>query len=159
MYGKIMIRVIGLYCGTALFLCGDHMDELKSLGLNKNQINFMMGLAAGELREVAYKKAYPKASDRTANTNATRLRNKLLEKPGVQEWLDKHYASREQKNPVLLTIDQRKEILAKMILHGKPAEKLKALDIYNKMEAVYERRTKVEGDVALTIDWAGEEDG
>ena len=154
-----MIRVIGLYYGTALFLCGDHMDELKSLGLNKNQIKFLMGLAAGELRETAYKKAYPKASDRTANTNATRLRNKLLEKPGVQEWLDKHYASREEANPVLLTIEQRKEILAKIILHGKPAEKLKALDIYNKMEAVYERRTKVEGDVALTIGWAGEDDG
>ena len=39
------------------------------------------------------------------------------------------------------------------------AEKLKAMDIYNKMEAVYERRTKVEGDVALTIGWAGEDDG
>lgn len=135
------------------------MDELKSLGLNKNQIKFLMGLAAGELRETAYKKAYPRASYRTANTNATKLKNKLLLKPGVQEWLDKHYASREQENPVLLTIDQRKEILAKMILHGKPAEKLKALDIYNKMEAVYERRTKVEGDVALTIGWAGEDDG
>lgn len=140
-------------------MCGDHMDELKSLGLNKNQIKFLMGLAAGELRETAYKKAYPRASDRTANTNATKLKNKLLLKPGVQEWLDKHYASREQENPVLLTIEQRKEILAKMILHGKPAEKLKALDIYNKMEAVYERRTKVEGDVALTICWAGEDDG
>ena len=118
-----------------------------------------MGLAAGELRDAAYKKAYPNASDRTANTNETKLKKKLLEKPGVQEWLDKHYASRENENPILLTIEQRKEILAKMIMHGKPAEKLKAMDIYNKMEAVYERRTKVEGDVALTIGWAGDDDG
>lgn len=133
--------------------------ELKSLGLKDNHIKFLTLLAAGEQPENAYRKVYPKAGKNTVSTNASRLRRRLVKMEGVQEWLDAHYAKRENENPLLLTIDQRKEILAKMILHGKPAEKLKALDIYNKMEAVYERRTKVEGDVALTIGWAGDDDG
>lgn len=135
------------------------MDELKKLGLNKNQIQFLIYLAQGEKMEAAYAKTHPKAGQATIRSNASKMKKRVMGVPGVQEWLDAHYAKREQENPLLLTIDQRKEILAKMILHGKPAEKLKALDIYNKMEAVYERRTKVEGDVALTIGWAGEDDG
>lgn len=147
----------------AIFLqrmCGDCMDdELKKLGLTEKRIRFLQYLAAGESVEPAYMKAYENVKPRTAKCNAYRLKKELLSKPEIKEWLDKHYAGRETENRLLLTIDQRKEVLAKIIMHGKPMEKIKALDIYNKMEAVYERRTKVEGDVALTFGWAGEDDG
>ena len=57
-----------------------------------------------------------------------------------------------------MSIDDRKEFLVKMILNGKPADALKAMDIYNRMESVYEHRSKVEGDVSLTIGWSGDDD-
>lgn len=141
-------------------MCGDHMDdELKQLGLSEKRIRFLQHLAAGESVETAYMNAFSTKKQSTASANGYKMRKELLAKPEIKEWLDKHYAGRETENRLLLTIDQRKEVLAKIIMHGKPMEKIKALDIYNKMEAVYERRTKVEGDVALTFGWAGEDDG
>lgn len=134
-------------------------DELKQLGLSEKRIRFLQHLAAGESVETAYMNAFSTKKQSTASANGYKMRKELLAKPEIKDWLDKHYAGRETENRLLLTIDQRKEVLAKIIMHGKPMEKIKALDIYNKMEAVYERRTKVEGDVALTIGWAGEDDG
>lgn len=134
-------------------------DELKKLGLTEKRIRFLQHLAAGESVETAYMNAFSTKKQSTASANGYKMRKELLARPEVKEWLDKHYAGRETENRLLLTIDQRKEVLAKIIMHGKPMEKIKALDIYNKMEAVYERRTKVEGDVALTIGWAGDDDG
>lgn len=132
-------------------------DELKKLGLTEKRIRFLQHLAAGESVETAYMNAFSTKKQSTASANGYKMRKELLARPEVKEWLDKHYAGRETENRLLLTIDQRKEVLAKIIMHGKPMEKIKALDIYNKMEAVYERRTKVEGDVALTFGWAGED--
>lgn len=134
-------------------------DELQKLGLTEKRIRFLQHLAAGEPVETAYMNAFSTKKQSTASANGYKMRKELLARPEVKDWLDKHYAGRETENRLLLTIDQRKEVLAKIIMHGKPMEKIKALDIYNKMEAVYERRTKVEGDVALTIGWAGEDDG
>ncbi|WP_270420723.1 hypothetical protein [Acidaminococcus massiliensis] len=133
-------------------------DELKQLGLSEKRIRFLQHLAAGESVETAYMNAFSTKKQSTASANGYKMRKELLAKPEIKDWLDKHYAGRETENRLLLTIDQRKEVLAKIIMHGKPMEKIKALDIYNKMEAVYERRTKVEGDVALTFGWAGEDD-
>nr|DAM13976.1 MAG TPA: terminase small subunit [Caudoviricetes sp.] len=134
-------------------------DELKKLGLTEKRIRFLQHLAAGESVETAYMNAFSTKKQSTASANGYKMRKELLARPEVKEWLDKHYAGRETENRLLLTIDQRKEVLAKIIMHGKPMEKIKALDIYNKMEAVYERRTKVEGDVAFTFGWEGEKDG
>lgn len=134
-------------------------DELKKLGLTEKRIRFLQHLAAGESVETAYMNAFSTKKQSTASANGYKMRKELLARPEVKEWLDKHYAGRETENRLLLTIDQRKEVLAKIIMHGKPMEKIKAIDIYNKMEAVYERRTKVEGDVAFTFGWEGEKDG
>ena len=134
-------------------------DELKKLGLTEKRIRFLQHLATGESVETAYMNAFSTKKQSTASANGYKMRKELLARPEVKEWLDKHYAGRETENRLLLTIDQRKEVLAKIIMHGKPMEKIKALDIYNKMEAVYERRTKVEGDVAFTFGWEGEKDG
>lgn len=134
-------------------------DELKKLGLTEKRIRFLQHLAAGESVETAYMNAFSTKKQSTASANGYKMRKELLARPEVKEWLDKHYAGRETENRLLLTIDQRKEVLAKIIMHGKPMEKIKALDIYNKMEAVYERRTKIEGDVAFTFGWEGEKDG
>lgn len=134
-------------------------DELKKLGLTEKRIRFLQHLAAGESVETAYMNAFSTKKQSTASANGYKMRKELLARPEVKEWLDKHYAGRETENRLLLTIDQRKEVLAKIIMHGKPMEKIKALDIYNKMESVYERRTKVEGDVAFTFGWEGDKDG
>lgn len=128
---------------------------LKQLGLTEKRAQFLRHLAAGESVEVAYSKAYPKAKPRSVKANAHKTKNMLLHDPKVREWFDANFVlpKTAESKKVLLTIEQRKAVLAEIIKNGKTMEKLKALDIYNKMEAVYEHRTKVEGDVALTIGW------
>ena len=136
------------------------LKELLSLGLNKGQAAFLLNIAAGEDDVDAYLHSH-KCSRATALTAWQKAKNKILQKPKVLEWFEKHDTNKEKAVKKILTIDERKKRLTDWINDPtvKMQEKLKALDILNKMEAVYERRTKVEGDVALTIGWAGEDDG
>lgn len=131
--------------------------ELENAGLNRAQIGFILDLANRVPAGAAYLKNYPKSKKSSADTNGSRLKKKLLDNPDVTAWLEKNYVDRETNNRKLMSIDDRKEFLVKIIQNGKPSDALKALDIYNKMESVYEHRSKVEGDVSLTIGWGGDD--
>lgn len=135
------------------------ITDLKKAGLKDAQITFLLDIANRVTPAVAYKKAYPTCkTQRSAYSAGTRLKKKLFKNPAVTAWLEQNYADREEHNRQLMSIDDRKEFLVKMILNGKPADALKAMDIYNRMESVYEHRSKVEGDVSLTIGWSGDDD-
>lgn len=131
--------------------------ELENAGLNRAQIGFILDLANRVPAGGAYLKNYPKSKKSSADTNGSRLKKKLLDNPAVTAWLEQNYVDRETNNRKLMSIDDRKEFLVKIIQNGKPSDALKALDIYNKMESVYEHRSKVEGDVSLTIGWGGDD--
>lgn len=132
--------------------------ELEKAGLKKAQISFLLDLANHIPAGTAYARNYPRCKEKNAGANGCRLKSKLLQNPVVTAWLEKNFIEREENNRKLMSIDDRKEYLVQIIQHGKVGDALKALDIYNKMEAVYEHRSRVEGDVAVTIGWGGDDD-
>ena len=131
--------------------------ELEKAGLKKQQISFLLDLANHVPAGTAYMNNYPRCQKKYAGANGCRLKAKLMKNPAVPAWLEKNFVEREEHNRKLMSIDDRKEFLVQIIQTGKPSDALKALDIYNKMESVYEHRSKVEGDVSLTIGWGGED--
>ena len=93
----------------------------------------------------AYMKAYPDASEESAR----RLASQLLTNIDIQNYIKELQDKAESKD--IMTTIQKKEFLTNMILKDAEAnrtDKLKALDILNKMDGDYV--TKIEADVELS---------
>ncbi len=118
--------------------------ELAKIVRAKKRRIFLIGLASGLTPKDAYRKAYPKASERTIADNATRLRSNLFATPEVLEWYKAEFSrnsekeddeiqqTREKYKNALLTIGQRMAILANIARHGKPLKRIKVLDVYKR---------------------------
>lgn len=141
---------------------GENVDELLTLGLTKMDTVFLLELANGIPLEAAYKKAHPKMSKKSINSNASPEKERLLKKPGVLEWWKAHSAECEHINRQLKTYEDKRENLSKIIDYGMQNAEfdlvLKATDLDNKMTGTYEMRTKVDGNVSLTIGWCESND-
>lgn len=58
-----------------------------------------------------------------------------------------------------MSMEERREFLTKTIMESdRVSDRLKALDILNKMDAVYEKKTEVTGSIGVSVVW-GEDDG
>ena len=99
----------------------------------------------------AYMKAYPDCTEETARINAS----KLLTKTNIQNYIKELQDKAESKD--IMTTIQKKEFLTNMILKDKDAnrtDRLRALDILNKMDGEYIEKveTKVSANLVVDID-------
>ena len=99
----------------------------------------------------AYMKAYPNCTEETARINAS----KLLTKTNTQNYIKELQDKAESKD--IMTTIQKKEFLTNMILKDKDAnrtDRLRALDILNKMDGEYIEKveTKVSANLVVDID-------
>jgi len=111
---------------------------------NKQKIFCREYVKNGSNGTAAYMKAYSKCTEETARRNAS----KLLTNTDIQNYIKELQDKAESKD--IMTTIQKKEFLTKMILKDKKAnrsDKLKALDILNKMDGEY--ITRVEADVSV----------
>ena len=111
---------------------------------NKQKIFCREYVKNGSNGTAAYMKAYSKCTEETARRNAS----KLLTNTDIQNYIKELQDKAESKD--IMTNIQKKEFLTKMILKDKKAnrsDKLKALDILNKMDGEY--ITRVEADVSV----------
>lgn len=148
-------------------------QQLKNLGLKDAQIVFLLEIALGSSNTQAYSKAYPKAAPDTARKNGSRLKKELLTRADVAAWLDNLKKPEEKAKDravasKVLSIEERREWLTKLITTPVvnedngivyPADKLKALDILNKMDSAYVQKSDVSGDIKLTMGWGDDPDG
>lgn len=118
------------------------MAELKSA----KQEKFVQGLANGLSQRKAYRAAFPnskKWKDSTVDVKACELAkdNKVLVR--LKELQD------QATNAAVMSATQRKEWLTKLVNcpEEKTNDKLKAIDILNKMDGEYVEKVQVSGEV------------
>ena len=92
----------------------------------------------------AYMKAHPKCTEETARRNAS----KLLTKTDVQQYIEKLQNKTEKK--AIMSIEERMNWLTG-IINSKEcvSNRLKALEILNKMDGVYTQKLELQGNVRL----------
>ena len=114
--------------------------------LNNNQKIFCREYVKnGSNGTQAYMKAYTGCTEETARINAS----KLLTNTNIQDYIKELQDKSEAKD--IMTTIQKKEFLANMILKDIEAnrtDKLKALDILNKMDGEY--ITKIDANVDIS---------
>ena len=94
----------------------------------------------------AYMKAYSDVSEETARVNASRL----LTNANVKKYIEELQNKKEDK--AIMSIQDRKKWLTDLISSKKEksiSNKLKALEILNKMDGVYTQKVEVQGDMNL----------
>lgn len=112
---------------------------------NKQKIFCREYVKNGNNGTQAYMKAYPNCSEETARRNAS----KLLTNTDIQNYIKELQDKAESKD--IMTTIQKKEFLTNMILKDLDAtknEKLKALDILNKMDGEYTEKINISGELS-----------
>lgn len=118
------------------------MSELE----NVKHEAYAQGLAAGMSQKDAYKAAYPRAETWKDQTVYNRS-SELARRPEVVERVQE--LQRESTSAAVMTIAQRKEWLTGLILDGEEAtaNRLKAVDLLNKMDCAYVEQINVNGNI------------
>lgn len=115
--------------------------------LTAKQEKFVQGIIEGLSQADAYRAAYPKQkmSDKTIWETASKLMNNPKVIARVNELRD------QMMKPSIMTAQQRMEWLTNLINNAEEGtnEKLKAIDIMNKMQGEYVQ--KVEADVKSEV--------
>lgn len=138
-----------------------------NLGLSARQAKFVALYAAGNgnrpLKEIAGDAGY-KFPEKTA----TGVRDKILAKPGVVEWLNRHWSTSYQDEVIkpsvaaLLEGKGRKLALAKVADEAAATKDVdsffRAVDMLNRMDGAYSIKHEMSGGVAVKVVW-GDEDG
>jgi len=94
----------------------------------------------------AYMKVYPNSSEKSAKDNASRL----IAKDSIQKYIKELQNKSEDK--AIMSIQDRMQWLTNLITsktEQSVANKLKALEILNKMDGVYTQKVEVQGDMNL----------
>lgn len=118
------------------------MAELK----NARHEKFAQGIASGMRQRPAYRAAFPsseKWKDATVDKRASELYNTEAINERVRE------LSAQASTEAIMTAIQRKEWLSRIIRSDEEMtkDKLKAIDLLNRMEGEYTDNLKVTGDV------------
>lgn len=113
---------------------------------NARHEEFARGIAEGKTQKAAYMDAFPASKgwkDRTVISRASEL-NKVEE---VAERVKE--LQRQSTSAKVLTITQRKELLTELALNTdeNTANRIKALDILNKMDSAYVENVNVNGNI------------
>lgn len=147
------------------------LKELIGLGLKEWQAVFLIALKAGATNEEAYYKARPKGKKDITRQYVSQIKCAIFKVKGVKEWYNSYIpgvkpkpikVSEEAKKTskqLVMSMEERREFLTKTIMESdRVSDRLKALDILNKMDAVYEKKTEVTGSIGVSVVW-GEDDG
>lgn len=112
---------------------------------NKQKIFCREYVKNGNNATQAYMKAYPDSSEKSAKDNASRL----IAKDSIQNYIQELQGKMEDKE--IMSAKERMKWLTNLI-DGKEttSDKLKAIEILNKMSGEYV--TKVEADVSASIE-------
>jgi phage terminase small subunit len=115
--------------------------------LTPNQEKFVQGIIEGKSQAEAYREAYPKqrSSDKTVWEAASRLMANSKVNARIKELRD------QLAKPSIMSAQERMEWLTNLINNAEEGtnEKLKAIDIMNKMQGEYVQ--KVEADVKSEV--------
>lgn len=111
--------------------------------LTGKQEKFVQNLIKGMSQREAYRDAYPddNSSDKTVDENACRLFNDSKILTRYKELQDK------ASTKAIMSAIERKEVLTNIILNENVSDKMKAIDILNKMDGEY--ITKIEGNISV----------
>ena len=115
---------------------------------NQRHETFAQGLFKGLSQRIAYREAFPNSKnwkDETVDAKASVLAktDKVLERLAE--------LAEQASSEAVMSVRERKEYLTRVVNGSeKTADKLKAIDIMNRMEGVYV--TKVEGDVNARLE-------
>ena len=109
--------------------------------LNARQKSFCeYYVASGNATDAAIKAGY---SEKYAGVNA----DKLLKNTNIQKYIEE--LQEKAKGNRIMTAIERREFLTKMILkeETKDTDRLKAVDILNKMDGAYTQKVEVNGNI------------
>ena len=112
-----------------------------ALKLNARQKSFCeFYVASGNATEAAIKAGY---KEKYAGVNA----DKLLKNTNIQKYIEE--LQEKAKGNRIMTAIERREFLTSMIKDGavKDTDRLKALDILNKMDGEYTQKVEVNGNI------------
>lgn len=115
--------------------------------LTANQEKFVQNIIEGMNQADAYRSAYPK--QRMSDKSVWETASKLMKNPKVVSRLTEIRA--EMMKPSIMTAQQRLEWLTGVINNAEEgtSEKLKAIDIMNKMQGEYTQ--KIEANVSNAV--------
>lgn len=115
--------------------------------LTANQEKFVQNIIEGMNQADAYRSAYPK--QRMSDKSVWETASKLMKNPKVVSRLTEIRA--EMMKPSIMTAQQRLEWLTGVINNAEEgtSEKLKAIDIMNKMQGEYTQ--KIEANVTSAV--------
>lgn len=118
------------------------MSELQ----NVKHETYAQGLAAGLSQKAAYLAAYPR-SEAWKDQTVYNKSSALARRPEVVERVQE--LQKESTSAAIMSIAQRKEWLTVLILNGDEAtqNRLKAVDILNKMDSAYVENVNVNGNI------------
>lgn len=125
--------------------------------LTANQEKFVQNIIEGMNQADAYRSAYPK--QRMSDKSVWETASKLMKNPKVVSRLTEIRA--EMMKPSIMTAQQRLEWLTKVINNDEEgtSEKLKAIDIMNKMQGEYTQKIEanVQSEVNINIELVDDE--
>lgn len=117
------------------------------MALTQKQENFCLEyIKCGNASE-AYRKCYN--SEKMKPATITSKAYELMQNGEVTAMIDKLKARAESK--AIITLEQRKELLSRFAWEEDPDKAMKAMDLLNKMEAVYvnKNQTELSGEVGV----------
>lgn len=124
-------------------------QDLKRDKLSVNQQKFIDNLAKTGNQTRSYMDAYNNDNENTSAGAASVLIRKPKINAAFQEKL------KELEKLTVLTVEQRRLKLSEEAINGaKASDRIKAVDVLNKMEGIY--IDKIEADTKINIDIAGE---
>lgn len=100
----------------------------------------------------AYMKVYTGASNATARVNSFRI----LQRPEVKEYIQ--WRTEELQKETIMTINDRKKVLAEIIKKGSNSEKINAIKEMNNMENIYKSNINVTTNETKALDELSVED-
>ena len=124
-------------------------QDLKREELSLNQKKFIDNLIKTGNQTKSYMEAYNNSNENTSAGAAS----VLIRKPKINAAYQKRL--KELEELTVLTIEQRRLKLSEEAINGaKASDRIKAVDVLNKMEGIY--IDKIEADTTVSIDIAGE---
>lgn len=124
-------------------------QDLKRDKLSINQQKFIDNLIKTGNQTKSYMEAYNNSNENTSAGAAS----VLIRKPKINAAFQKRLKELEELS--VLTIEQRRLKLSEEAINGaKASDRIKAVDVLNKMEGIY--IDKIEADTTVSIDIAGE---
>jgi len=135
----VILKWIGYVLYESFFICKTGGEV--ALKLNARQKSFCeYYVASGNATDAAIKAGY---KEKYAGVNA----DKLLKNTNIQKYIEE--LQEKAKGNRIMTAIERREFLTLMIKDGavKDTDRLKALDILNKMDGEYTQKVEVNGNI------------